>query len=189
MRRRAVWVSGWALMVLGLMVLAVGGCSTAQEADGAVAIGAERGEELVRSYDQIPIAPAEPSVVKSEEEWREILTEEQFHILREHGTERAHTGALLHNDAEGVYVCAGCGHELFSSAAKYDSRTGWPSYYEPIADGAVGTAEDRSLGMYRVEVHCGQCAGHLGHVFPDGPAPTGLRYCINSLAMEFVEAP
>lgn len=176
------------LMLVGLLL--VSGCSASQDAEEARAVSPEEREEgeLVRSYDQIPIEPAEPTVVKSEEEWREILTEEQYHILREHGTERAFTGELLENDAEGVYICAGCGHELFSSEAKYDSRTGWPSYYEPIGEGAVGTAEDRSLGMYRVEVHCGQCAGHLGHVFPDGPEPTGLRYCINSLAMEFSPA-
>ncbi len=178
-----------ALFVL-LLTLFVLGCSTGPDEQAMATEPGDPGTEvdesdLIRSYDQIPIAPAEPTVVHTDEEWREILSGDQYHILRDHGTEPPYSGELLDNDQPGVYRCAGCDHALFSSQSKYDSGTGWPSYYEPIDDDAVGTAEDHSLGTFRVEVHCGQCAGHLGHVFPDGPAPTGLRYCINSLAMTF----
>lgn len=143
---------------------------------------------FAESYDDIAINPAEPSYELSEDEWRERLSEEEYYILRNEGTEPAFSGELLGNEREGTYHCAGCGHALFSSKARFDSKTGWPSYWEPIEEGAVGTEEDHSLGMYRVEVHCGRCGGHQGHVFPDGPQPTGLRYCINSLALDFQEA-
>lgn len=123
----------------------------------------------------------------SEDEWRQRLTSEQFHILREHGTERAYTSPLNDEKRDGLYHCAGCEHALFSSETKYDSRTGWPSFWDPL-EGAVGTQEDRSFFMLRVEVHCARCGGHLGHVFEDGPPPTGLRYCINGLALDFVPA-
>lgn len=124
------------------------------------------------------------AVTRSEEEWRAMLTPEQFHVLREEGTERAGTSPLLDEHREGVFACAGCGQDLFSSATKYDSRTGWPSFWAPL-DGAVGTSQDNSLGMARIEVHCSRCGGHLGHVFDDGPRPTGLRYCMNGVAMSF----
>ncbi len=124
------------------------------------------------------------AVTRTEGEWRASLTEEQFAILRGHGTEYPGTSPLLDEYRRGRFDCAGCGQELFSSATKYDSRTGWPSFWAPL-EGAVGEREDRSLGMTRIEVHCSRCGGHLGHVFPDGPPPTGLRYCINGTALTF----
>jgi peptide-methionine (R)-S-oxide reductase len=126
-------------------------------------------------------------VVKSAEEWRRVLTPEQYYILREHGTERPGSSPLNDEHRDGTFRCAGCEQALFSSQTKFDSGTGWPSFYAPI-DGAVGTAEDRSLFMTRTEVHCSRCGGHLGHVFNDGPPPTGLRYCMNGAAMTFEAA-
>ena len=124
-------------------------------------------------------------VEKSEDEWRAELSSEQFEILRNKGTERAFTGELLHNKDTGMYVCAACGAPLFASDTKFDSGSGWPSFWEPVDDERVTTHEDISHGMRRVEVTCASCGGHLGHVFPDGPNPTGLRYCINSVSLGF----
>jgi peptide-methionine (R)-S-oxide reductase len=117
-------------------------------------------------------------------QWRERLTPEQYRILRGHGTERAGSCALNYEKRAGSFSCAGCGQPLFKSGKKFESGTGWPSFDQPL-EGAVGTSEDSSFGMRRVEVHCANCGGHLGHVFPDGPPPTGLRYCINGVAMDF----
>jgi peptide-methionine (R)-S-oxide reductase len=124
-------------------------------------------------------------VDKTEDEWRSTLTPEQFEVLRRHGTEPAFSGELNANKDSGVYHCAGCGAELFRSDTKFDSGTGWPSFWQPADGDAVRTAEDRGLFMRRTEVLCGTCEGHLGHVFEDGPNPTGMRYCINSAALEF----
>jgi peptide-methionine (R)-S-oxide reductase len=121
---------------------------------------------------------------KTDEEWRRMLTPEQFRILREHGTERAGTSPLNHEKRSGVFVCAGCGQPLFSSDTKFESGTGWPSFWAPLEQ-AVDTSKDNSFFMTRTEVHCAQCGGHLGHVFPDGPPPTGLRFCMNGVALDF----
>ena len=123
-------------------------------------------------------------IEKSEKEWRQELPPDAYHVLREKGTEHAFTGEYWNTKDEGVYRCRGCGKPLFASDAKFDSGTGWPSFVEPVAPGTVATEEDKSLFMRRTEVLCSSCGGHLGHVFPDGPEPTGLRYCINSCALE-----
>jgi peptide-methionine (R)-S-oxide reductase len=123
-------------------------------------------------------------VQKTDDEWRATLSPDQYKVLREHGTERAFTSPLNDEKRQGTFVCAGCRQVLFSSETKYDSGTGWPSFYKPLG-GAVGTTIDRSFFAVRTEVHCARCGGHLGHVFPDGPLPTGQRYCMNGVAMKF----
>jgi peptide-methionine (R)-S-oxide reductase len=130
-------------------------------------------------------AKNEFEIQKTDKEWQETLTPEQFRVLRKHGTERAGTSPLDKVYEEGTFVCAGCGQAVFTSDTKFDSGTGWPSFYAPIED-AVGTTVDRSLFMTRTEVHCDRCGGHLGHVFNDGPKPTGQRYCMNGVSLEFV---
>ncbi|WP_374305724.1 peptide-methionine (R)-S-oxide reductase MsrB [Methylocella sp.] len=127
-------------------------------------------------------------VTHSDAEWRKILTPEQFQVMRRHGTEAPGSCALNHEKRAGVFSCAGCGQKLFASGRKFESGTGWPSFNDPLP-GALETSEDASYGMRRTEVHCSRCGSHLGHVFPDGPPPTGLRYCINGVAMDFEPEP
>ena len=128
-----------------------------------------------------------PSVEKSDREWRQELTPDQYEVLRRKGTERPFTGRFVHEKRDGTYRCAGCGAELFSSQTKFDSGTGWPSFTEPADRANVQLLDDRSFGMHRIEVNCAAWGGHLGHVFPDGPGRTGERYCINSCSLEFDE--
>lgn len=126
-----------------------------------------------------------PKITKTDAEWRELLTKEQYNITRKHGTERAFTGPHQEEKRAGTFTCVCCGNDLFRTAAKFDSGTGWPSFFEPMEQNAVSEHKDRSFFMVRTEVRCADCEAHLGHVFPDGPQPTGLRYCMNGHAMNF----
>jgi len=128
---------------------------------------------------------SEFEINKTPEEWREILTPEQYKVMREHGTERACTSPLDKQYGEGTYVCAACGQPLFISETKFNSGTGWPSFFNPL-EGAIGKSVDKSLFMTRTEIHCSRCGGHLGHEFDDGPAPTGKRYCMNGVSLKFI---
>ncbi len=152
---------------------------------GTVILGTAAFSDFLQgSLDNMAVSNENFEVTKTDQEWRGILTSEQFQVLRKHGTERAGTSPLDKNYETGVYSCAACGTPLFTSETKFDSRTGWPSFYRPI-EGAVAYTVDRTLFMTRTEVHCSRCGGHLGHVFDDGPAPTGKRYCMNGVSMEF----
>ncbi len=136
------------------------------------------------AHDKSPVDQSEFPVTRPDTDWREQLEPEQFYVLRQNGTERPGSSPLNHEKRAGTFRCAGCGQPLFGSDAKFDSGTGWPSFTAPLDD-AVGTSTDRSLFTTRTEVHCARCGGHLGHVFPDGPHPTGLRYCMNGAALSF----
>ena len=155
---------------------------------GGVIIGAGwLSQYLIDKSTVIATACSEFEINKTEEEWSEILTPSQFYVLRKHGTERAHTSPLDKQYAEGTYLCAGCDSPLFKSETKFNSGTGWPSFYAAIPE-AIDTSIDNSFFIRRTEVHCHRCGGHLGHVFSDGPKPTGKRYCMNGVALKFVEA-
>ncbi len=170
------------LVALGLL----GACSpTSSTPTAAVSPNASNSAQSPKTastdQDSVPLE-------LSEEEWRARLTPEQFRVLREQGTERAFSGKLNAHYEDGQYLCAACGHPVFSSATKFDSRTGWPSFYDPLTPESIGTTVDNSLSQERTEVHCANCGGHLGHVFRDGPKPTGLRYCLNSVSLTFTPA-
>ncbi|MBD1881108.1 MULTISPECIES: peptide-methionine (R)-S-oxide reductase MsrB [unclassified Coleofasciculus] len=154
---------------------------------GAVIVGAAwLSRNLIGKSGDMAASNNNFEINKTEEEWREILTPEQFNVLRKHGTERAGTSPLDKQYGKGIYACAACDLPLFTSETKFDSHTGWPSFYAPI-EGGIGTSTDKTLFMTRVEVHCHRCGGHLGHVFNDGPRPTGKRYCMNGAALKFVQ--
>lgn len=142
---------------------------------------------VLSSCAQNDTVEEEYEIQKTDAEWKEQLSKEEYHILREKGTERAFTGEYWDSKADGIYHCAACNNPLFDSKTKFKSGTGWPSYYEPISEDNVVEISDRSYGMVRTEIVCGRCGGHLGHVFQDGPKPTGLRYCINSASLELKE--
>ena len=144
-------------------------------------------QEQSKTLSSVNPLPLKKRIIKSNSQWKKILSNEQFKILREKGTESPFTGSLLDNKKEGVYLCAACEHKLFSSKSKYDSGTGWPSFYEPISKVSIYEKTDYSYGMVRKEILCARCEGHLGHIFPDGPRPTGLRYCVNSISLKFHE--
>lgn len=149
--------------------------------------------EMVRTMDRdntekdvLEFPDTVEPIQKSEGEWKELLGEFRYYVMRRKGTERAFTGQYWNHHADGWYVCAACGLPLFSSVDKFDSGTGWPSFTRPVREDYIGTERDTSYGMLRTEIHCARCGGHLGHVFDDGPPPTGLRYCVNSISLRFV---
>jgi peptide-methionine (R)-S-oxide reductase len=172
----------WIKMGAGLVVLAVLAGTAAIAGAGRAGSGTTRASSA--PY-KVPAGGPVKKVERSQAEWKKLLSPQQYHVLREQGTDIAFTGKYVHVKGRGVFRCAGCGLELFSTDQKFESGTGWPSFWAPIASSHVIEASDNSYGMQRVELECARCGGHLGHVFDDGPEPTGLRYCINSSSLDF----
>ena len=183
MKPSAYWISGTVVCgVLAVVVIASSNAGPAMQREAAPA--------AVTAAPAFSTKDAEGKVVvqkleRSEEEWKQLLSDKQYRILREKGTERPFSGDFLHNKDAGVYKCAGCGLALFRSDGKFDSGCGWPSFFEPLEGAHITETVDTSHGMVRTEITCSRCGGHLGHVFTDGPAPTGLRYCVNSVSIDF----
>ncbi|MEO0965250.1 MAG: peptide-methionine (R)-S-oxide reductase MsrB [Planctomycetota bacterium] len=173
----------WALLIqFGVLPPPASPIALASTTERPLVSQAELAEVLAVIEDGFPHPHDKVEISKNE--WKDRLDPQEFYVLREHGTDRAFSGDLSKND--GVYVCAGCHNVLFDSETKFDSGTGWPSFHSPVADHHVGTTRDTKFGMVRTEVHCARCGGHQGHVFPDGPHPTGLRYCINFVSIKFI---
>ncbi len=174
------------------IILAIAACNSGEMKDNTSAVSATGASPAIelKSDSIVPAAYANGKIIlvtKTEDDWKKQLTKNEYYVLRQEGTERAFTGDLWDNHEKGIFVCAGCGLPLFSSDTKFESGTGWPSFWKPISEDCIADKTDSSLGMDRQEVECARCGGHQGHVFSDGPPPTGLRYCINSVSLNLVK--